>query len=92
VYVVYFFESAFQVPQEDPPYHLHVHLIPRFASLDKAGRLQRFKDGTRWVDGWWIPCLHERNAIPDEYRPGSSRWAPQTEQLLKYLRDKVGSD
>src|SRR5262249_4934367 len=50
VYIVYFFESAFEEPTPKDRFHLHIHLIPRFASLTEP---LRHRDGeTTWVDGW----------------------------------------
>ena len=51
VYVVYFFESAFPKPPEAHPYHLHVHIIPRFERFDAPDRLRYTADGVSWVDG-----------------------------------------
>ena len=90
VYVVYFFESAFQCPPEKPPFHLHIHIIPRFRSLEAEGRLRRNKNDVTWTDGWKVPTLDENNSVPEPYRGSAPEWEGRTSALMSYLRHELG--
>lgn len=90
VYVVYFFESAFQCPQENPPFHLHMHIIPRFLSLATENRLLRKENGVAWADGWRVPTLNPNNSVPEPYRRSSPEWEGRTSTLMSYLRHELG--
>jgi len=89
VYVVYFFESAFEMPKEPTPYHLHIHLIPRFQSLNTPNGLQRSDGKTTWADGWRVPTLRERGAVPLHYLRGSEDWEQRVAILMAYIRDTL---
>jgi len=89
VYVVYFFESEFQDPPQDPPYHLHIHIIPRPSSFDTADRLRRVENGVRWVDGWRTPNLMPRGVVPAPYQRGGNDWEHRVAQLSAYLRGEL---
>ncbi len=84
VYVTYLFESPF----DEPPgrYHLHIHLIPRFAKLDSLLR-ELTKAGSR-INAWKLYNLRttHTDAFPKEYR-----WDDQRiEALMKELRELLG--
>jgi len=79
VYVVYFFESAFEKTQNQ--YHLHFHLIPRtekFRSLSKCGST---------LIGWDIHRLSKHKDFPPEYQIRETDY--QTEERNKENRQKV---
>jgi len=94
IYVIYLFESPFDKPPGK--HHLHIHLIPRFASLAPLLKDFCFPDinawniyqltGERKYSSWWqwLLCSRwwRRNAFPEEYR-----WDDQRiEALMKELR------
>lgn len=91
VYVVYFFESAYQTPQEREPFHLHIHLIPRFQSLNVPGALQRKDSGTTWADGWLVPSLMKGGAIRKAYSRKAPKWEHRATGLMDYLRHELAS-
>jgi hypothetical protein len=86
VYVVYFFESAFKYPQESNPFHLHIHIIPRFQSLNTDEGLRTTKDDVTWVDGWKIATLAKNHKIPERYTHCSPMWQPRVSKLMECLR------
>lgn len=89
VYVAYFYESAFEDPPEPKPYHLHIHVIPRFRSLARPGAL-RIKKGTQtWNDAWQVPHLAERMMIPEPYARHSPMWENRATTLMDYLRHEL---
>ena len=91
VYIVYFFESAFETPAVAETFHLHIHLIPRFESLNVSGALHREEDGKSWADGWWVPCLRQRGTIPEPYAHTTPKeWESRATALMDYLRQAVG--
>lgn len=87
VYVVYFFESAFQKPREREPFHLHIHIIPRFHSLKKG--LRRKNNGVSWADGWRIPKLAKKNPVPERYCRTLPEWEGRASALMDYLRHEL---
>lgn len=74
VYVVYFFESA-----ESHPFHLHIHLIPRFAGME--GRLR----------AWDVPRATLSATFPKEYRRTHKDFKVEVRSLMKHLKDSLGS-
>lgn len=91
VYVVYFFESAFQRPPEKEPFHLHIHVIPRFRSLDSEGCLQRTENEITWVDGWAVPSLAPRQAVSEPYKRDLPGWRERASGLMGYLRQELSA-
>jgi diadenosine tetraphosphate (Ap4A) HIT family hydrolase len=89
VYVVYFFESEFESPPMARPYHLHIHIIPRFKSFDTKERLRRTADDTSWVDGWRTPTLSLQRVVPHDYARESAHWHMRAEELVGYLRGEL---
>ena len=83
------FESEYQRPPEDPPFHLHIHVIPRFQSFDVPELLQLTVGSSTWVDGWQIPRLYQKGVVPECYRPHSSEWSVRTSALMTHLRSKL---
>jgi diadenosine tetraphosphate (Ap4A) HIT family hydrolase len=81
VYVTYLFESPFDEPPGE--YHLHIHLIPRFAKLDSLLR-EPTKAGSR-INAWKLYKLREEheNEFPEEYGWDGQR----IEALMKELRN-----
>ena len=74
LYIVYFFESA-----ELHPYHLHIHLIPRYASIE--GGLQ----------AWNMPVATKSARFPDRYRRSNPAYSDEVNQLMSFLRErKIG--
>jgi diadenosine tetraphosphate (Ap4A) HIT family hydrolase len=90
-YVVYFFESEFQRPPDNPPFHLHIHVIPRFKSLDSPERLQRTENNKTWVDGWRTPDLARRNAVPTPYSQRSVAWKEDASLLMDFIRAEAAA-
>jgi diadenosine tetraphosphate (Ap4A) HIT family hydrolase len=88
MYVVYFFESAFQDPPLPQAYHLHIHLIPRFGSL--AGGMARSADGATWVDAWKVPEVSASGHLRENYSRQSSAWAERVTALMDHLRQRLG--
>jgi diadenosine tetraphosphate (Ap4A) HIT family hydrolase len=89
VHVAYFFESLFEVPQAAKPYHLHIHIIPRFKSLARPGALLVTECGTTWSDAWQVPRLAERMMIPEPYRQSSPAWESRAASLMDYVRHEL---
>ncbi len=78
IYVVYFFDWHEQ-PSE---YHLHIHLIPRFASLAPLLKDDRFPD----INAWNIYTLASlENDFPEEYRWDDQRIDALMEKLRSLL-------
>ena len=65
-----FFESA--------GYHLHIHLIPRYASIEV--RLQ----------AWNMPIATKSPTFPDRYRRSYPAYNDDVDQLMSFLRDRLG--
>src|SRR5262249_32763598 len=86
VYVVYFFESAFQSPPDPEPFHLHIHIISRFQSLNKRKRLRTLVDGSSCVDGWKMPRLAPKQRVPRAYGRCTPGWDDRARDLMTYLR------
>ena len=72
LYIVYFFESA-----GVEPYHLHIHLIPRYASIE--GRLR----------AWEIPGATKHATFPDRYRRSCSAYSDEVDNLMSFLREQL---
>ena len=89
VYVVYFFESEFRKPQEKEPYHLHIHVIPRFRSLDTSERLRKTENEVSWVDGWITPTISPKNCVPEPYQRQSAEWETRVTNVVTYLRHEL---
>lgn len=89
VYVVYFFESEFESPPAPRPYHLHIHIVPRFQSFDTAERLRCTADGSSWVDGWRTPTLSPKRVVPHDYTRESAQWQTRTADLVGYVRSEL---
>lgn len=68
LYFVYFFESA-----RTHPFHLHVHLIPRFERMD--GRLR----------AWKTPKATLSATFPDRYRLTHASFPREKAALMKFL-------
>jgi len=86
VYVVHFFESVFDRPPP-PPYHLHIHLIPRTKNLAQG---LRSGDGST-IDVWSIHKLRRELgmacALPPEYEVKGKQGQQNAANLMTYLRD-----
>jgi hypothetical protein len=89
VYVVYFFESAFEDPKPSESYHLHIHIIPRFRSLEPA--LQAGQVQSKWPDGWRISTLAPTGQIPEAYNRQVPNWEERATALMDYLRSELAS-
>jgi hypothetical protein len=89
VYVVYFFES----PNEDPPpnerFHLHIHVIPRFKSLDHFLRCQ--PTGPTWPDGWEVAKLTKAGKVSEPYQRTSPMWEKRAESLMSFLKHELAA-
>jgi diadenosine tetraphosphate (Ap4A) HIT family hydrolase len=85
VYVVYFFESAFDQPPTK--FHLHIHLIPRTKKLRKL--LRRKKDSK--IIAWNIYRLSNLKNFPTEYKIGEHKEQSnqRVEPLMSYLRSQL---
>ena len=70
LYIVYFFESA-----GVEPFHLHIHLIPRYASIEYRLR------------AWQIPVATKSATFPDCYRRSNSTFSVKVDKLMSFLRD-----
>ena len=88
IYVVYFFESAFEEPKPRERFHLHMHVIPRFASLAEPLRCRQGE--AMWVDGWRAPQLTPENKVPEPYARTSPMWKDRATNLMSYLRHELG--
>ncbi|HEX77101.1 MAG TPA: hypothetical protein G4O03_01620 [Dehalococcoidia bacterium] len=92
VYVVYFFESAFE--KSSDKYHLHIHLIPRterFRRLsirvEKTRGIEKVEDDVRLI-AWNIHQLSGHEGFPSGYRtkPENDGNRREVEALMTYLR------
>ena len=72
LYFVYFFESA-----RTHPFHLHVHLIPRFERME--GRLR----------AWSAPRATLHATFPDRYRPTHASFEQEKASLMEFLRKEL---
>ena len=72
LYIVYFFESA-----GVEPYHLHIHLIPRYASIERRLR------------AWEIPGATKHATFPDRYRRSYFAYSDEVGNLMSFLRDHL---
>ncbi len=72
MYVVYFFESA-----ASDPFHLHIHLIPRFTSLETRLR------------AWEIPKATMSATFPAQYRRTAPQFGSAVEALMNHLRSNL---
>jgi diadenosine tetraphosphate (Ap4A) HIT family hydrolase len=91
VYVVYFFESAFE--KSSDKYHLHIHLIPR---TEKFRSLSTHVSKTKGISkeecvpliAWNIHQLSEHQDFPPDYRtkPENEANTREVEALMTYLR------
>ena len=85
VYVVYFFEGAFDEPKREL-YHLHIHLIPRTKKF--AHTLNKKKRGSEIV-AWNIYTLREEMkklcAFPSRYEVVGEDGKQNAERLMTYL-------
>lgn len=86
VYVVYFFESAFE--ESSDKYHLHIHLIPRTERfrplsirIEKTHGIEKVEDNVRLI-AWNIHQLSKHQNFPQEYRIGREN----VEALMTYLK------
>lgn len=70
LYVVYFFEGC-------GPYHVHVHLIPRFASLEPR------------LHAWEAPRATTSATFPQQYRREVSDFHNQVCCLMEHLRNNL---
>lgn len=87
VYIVYFFETAFKVPQKEM-FHLHIHLIPRPHSFDKLMREFGYKEGemTSRIHAWGIYKLSQyREIFPAHYTKDGSEGKIRLLKLMDYL-------
>lgn len=91
VYVIYMFESEFQVPRpsKDQDFHLHIHLIPRTKTLGQSGRLRVTKNGVAWNDGWHMPRMAEHGMIPEPYRLTADNRVARATALMDYVRHEL---
>ena len=87
VYVVYVFESVFDEPPSK--FHLHIHLIPRFMSLDPLLREcpQRRTDPRypSTINAWTIPFITSREQFPRQYRTEQAH----VKALMRWLRSRL---
>jgi hypothetical protein len=89
VYIVYFFESAFETPRPAEHYHLHIHLIARPDSVAPA---MRTSEGTSsWVDGWKAASVAKAAAVPARYSPTSPTWEVSVDELMASLRSTLNA-
>ena len=72
LYIVYFFES-----QREEPFHLHIHLIPRFKSLEPRLR------------AWKAPYATKSATFPDRYRKNAPDYWTQVDSLMNHLRNSL---
>jgi diadenosine tetraphosphate (Ap4A) HIT family hydrolase len=72
LYIAYFFESA-----GSEPFHLHIHLIPRFRSIETRLR------------AWKIPDATKSATFPDRYRRDCKHFESEVELLMTFLRKQV---
>jgi diadenosine tetraphosphate (Ap4A) HIT family hydrolase len=70
LYVVYFFEGG-------GPYHFHIHLIPRFATLEP-----RLRD-------WEAPRATASATFPERYRRDATDFPSQVGRLMEHLRNNL---
>lgn len=91
VYVIYFFEDEFREPPALEPFHLHIHIIPRFQSLGTDERLRRTENDVKWVDGWRVPALALEQKVPGPYDRRSPRWQTRASNLMAYLRHELSA-
>ena len=81
VYATHFFESKFETPQE---WHMHIHVIPRFNSLEV---LMPYNDRTiRGADAWKVPTVTTSALFPSQYRVQPQ---PQNLAATSQPRDKT---
>ena len=86
VYFVYFFESPFDVPQP-PPFHLHLHAIPRTRCI--GAELREQEGSNSIINAWEIYRLQRCGKIPARYiRPAEGPWSAAS-SLLQYLRNEL---
>jgi diadenosine tetraphosphate (Ap4A) HIT family hydrolase len=95
VYVVYFFESAFE--KSCDKYHLHIHLIPRterFSSLsiriEKTQGIEKVEDGVLLI-AWNIHQLRQHHDFTPMYqiREENEKNKRKVEALMNYLRGQL---
>ena len=72
LYIVYFFESA-----GVEPFHLHIHLIPRYASIERRLR------------AWEIPGATKHATFPDHYRRSYFAYSDEVDNLMRFLRKRL---
>jgi len=87
VYVVYFFEAAFETPPPKEQFHLHIHVIARSGTIGE--QLKCTRGGASWVDGWQTPQLTPCGKVPERYSKESPMWAQRVSQLMEYLRHEL---
>ena len=90
IYVVYFFESAFNKAGEE--WHMHIHLIPRTRELG-TNRRHEYKP---WkVAAWKIAQLSDKFWFPPRYRIRDRNGQLMNEgavvALMEYLRNSLAS-
>jgi len=72
LYVIYFFESA-----DEEPFHLHLHLIPRFRSLSAEMR------------AWKVAKATKNKLFPSTYTREAVEYADRVRRLMDYLRHEL---
>ena len=72
LYIVYFFESA-----GVEPFHLHIHLIPRYASIERRLR------------AWKSPVATKSATFPDHYRRSYFAYSDEVDNLMRFLRKRL---
>lgn len=90
VYVVYFFESVFDTPPSQ--FHMHIHLIPRFVSLEPLLReypkRRTEAEYPSTINAWTIPLITSRETFPRQYRPEQAN----VKALMRWLRARLETE
>ena len=82
LYIVYFFESAFESDfsrKSNPYYHLHIHLIPRTKKLGGGIPWQRA--------AWGTAKLVEQDWFPPEYQTKDKAGVEKARNLMEFLEE-----
>ncbi len=86
VYVVYFFESAYDDPPTD--FHMHIHMIPRSR---KMGEGKSGSETPSAVAAWKTSCLASQPWFPDAYRTRNGAREEEVRELMDCLNLHLAS-
>jgi diadenosine tetraphosphate (Ap4A) HIT family hydrolase len=78
LYVAYFYESPYLDPHDE--FHLHIHLIPRFASLPKT------------MFAWNIHRAAAQDDFPNQYRRSDPDFASKAAVLIRRLGTALSAE